>query len=497
MTTYSKAGSFGWAGGGKSGAIVDLWAANRFAGFPVQNEAPPSGSPDAGPVTTGAIFGNPGGYLITGISTLQDYYVRIQYGGQTFWGAAPASSLGGGSGGVQSVVAGTNITVDDTDPANPIVSAEGAATDMPIANPTGITTGTETPDPISGSDTATWVQFPSNASVMAWGLAGDDFPRVVMGADSTSFGALLMGDGTVDPTTGGAEIFVSNDPNRGMAAFIAGGGAENFGAVLGQTAVTGVNGGHPAGQIGGFLGDFATTNQIGGSYCPGVWRCTTQGDASTAVWSLVSVMAVVDPLSVVGGGGFIPPNAGALWQQTGGSGTLWVSTGTSVGDWAIVGVIANPVGRIYQSTPQSLTTGTKTAITGCTQDYVKGNVTTSVSGTGELIVATTGIYRVTAQVAFDLSGGVAMPTGGLRMNVFLMRNSTEARVGELDMPDSTGNPPLTGVPMVTVSDEISLTASDVLSMKASQNTGGSINTFDSFDSGVGNTTFLSASLVSQ
>lgn len=32
----------------------------------------------------------------------------------------------GGSGGVQSVVAGTNVTVDNTDPANPIVSATGS-----------------------------------------------------------------------------------------------------------------------------------------------------------------------------------------------------------------------------------------------------------------------------------------------------------------------------------------------------------------------------------
>ena len=99
MTTYSKSGSFGWAGGGKSGAIVDLWAAARVGGFPVENEAPPSGSPDAGPVTTGSIYGNPGGYLITGVPSIQDYYVRVQYGGQTFWGACPAATLGGQSGG--------------------------------------------------------------------------------------------------------------------------------------------------------------------------------------------------------------------------------------------------------------------------------------------------------------------------------------------------------------------------------------------------------------
>lgn len=95
MTTYSLAGSFGWAGGGKSGATVDIWATSRFTGFPVQNQAPPSGSADAGPVTTGDTSGNPGGYEITGITTVQDYYVRIEYGGQTYWGLRTAASLGG------------------------------------------------------------------------------------------------------------------------------------------------------------------------------------------------------------------------------------------------------------------------------------------------------------------------------------------------------------------------------------------------------------------
>lgn len=37
------------------------------------------------------------------------------------------SAVGGGGGGVQTIVAGTGITVDDTDPANPIVAATGSA----------------------------------------------------------------------------------------------------------------------------------------------------------------------------------------------------------------------------------------------------------------------------------------------------------------------------------------------------------------------------------
>ena len=92
-------GSFGWAGGGKSGATVDIWAASRFSGVPVQGQAPPSGFPDAGPVLTGDDFGNPGAFYISGIATQQDYYIRIQYGGETYWGERSAGSLIGASGG--------------------------------------------------------------------------------------------------------------------------------------------------------------------------------------------------------------------------------------------------------------------------------------------------------------------------------------------------------------------------------------------------------------
>jgi hypothetical protein len=54
-------------------------------------------------------------------------------------------SAGGGSGGVQTIVAGTNITVDDTDPENPIISASGGGGSL---SSVGITIGS------SGTDAA-------------------------------------------------------------------------------------------------------------------------------------------------------------------------------------------------------------------------------------------------------------------------------------------------------------------------------------------------------
>ena len=96
--TITKTGAFAWAGGGKNGAIVDMWAASRFATAPGLNSTTPDGNPpDAGPVTTGTSFGGPGAFRLT-VPSVQDYYVRVQYGGAVYWSTCPAGSLSGGSG---------------------------------------------------------------------------------------------------------------------------------------------------------------------------------------------------------------------------------------------------------------------------------------------------------------------------------------------------------------------------------------------------------------
>lgn len=62
--------------------------------------------------------------------------IEVSIGGTSY--KATASQIGsGGSGVVQTIVAGTNITVNSTDPANPIVSATGASALLPLNPQTG------------------------------------------------------------------------------------------------------------------------------------------------------------------------------------------------------------------------------------------------------------------------------------------------------------------------------------------------------------------------
>ena len=115
--TLSKSGYFGAGGGGKNGATVDLWAASRFSIPPNENAVVPDANPpDAGPVVTGVNFGGPGSYRIENVPSVQDYYLRVQYGGLAIWSECSAGTLAGvppedlGPGGILASVQFTNST---------------------------------------------------------------------------------------------------------------------------------------------------------------------------------------------------------------------------------------------------------------------------------------------------------------------------------------------------------------------------------------------------
>lgn len=201
----------------------------------------------------------------------------------------------------------------------------GGGTGMPIANPFGITTATRTPDPIAGTHNQLWVKFPTDASVMAWGLSGDSFPRVVFGSDPTDsgFAFFMLGDGTYNPTLNSNLILLKQDATRGNLMQISGFNS-NVGAVLG---------GYVAFDSGASItptspavrGDVFASDRVSGANGSSWWRAT-----GTNTWALQAVISTTDPITA----GAVPANPGALWHDTAGSGSLWMSTGTSAGSWA-------------------------------------------------------------------------------------------------------------------------------------------------------------------
>lgn len=83
---------------GQNGAVVTAWLASRFVGgLPVaQDTVLPTGSPDAGPVTTSVDFGGPGFWSLQ-IPTDDDYVIATSFGGSLYYSlwTAPGGSGGG------------------------------------------------------------------------------------------------------------------------------------------------------------------------------------------------------------------------------------------------------------------------------------------------------------------------------------------------------------------------------------------------------------------
>lgn len=79
---------------------------------------------------------------------------------------------------------------------------------IPAANPTGVSIQEVTPDPVSSSGKQRVVSFPADCSALAIKLDADNFPRWLICSDATD--GIYLGDGTYDPYSDGANIYVDN-----------------------------------------------------------------------------------------------------------------------------------------------------------------------------------------------------------------------------------------------------------------------------------------------
>ena len=83
-STWTIAGIALGPTGPVNGATVYAWKAQRFSTPPAQDASAPTGSADAGPVTSGITYGGPGQYQIA-CPTNEAYYIAVQYGGHVYW----------------------------------------------------------------------------------------------------------------------------------------------------------------------------------------------------------------------------------------------------------------------------------------------------------------------------------------------------------------------------------------------------------------------------
>lgn len=298
MSTYPYAGSFSIGGTGVDGADVSAYATSRFAGQPALNDPVPDGDPPDATATTGTAAGFDGAYAVP-LPDVVTYYVLVVWEGVNYW-TGPVQGAGAGG------------------------SSSGG---MPIANPTGAGTATETPDSLSGADTANWVTFPTdpgNQSVMAWGIEGNDFPNVVFDA----YGNIYFGDGTFDPILGPS---IAGPVSIGASLSIGGAPAIDTGRIFTGAICLSSGNATPDGIVTGGFGDEMIVKSNGALFdvINAVWVCI-----SGTAWKLKSITSFDTPAST----SYTPPNLGATWQDLGGGG-FYIATGTSSpSDWTQITV---------------------------------------------------------------------------------------------------------------------------------------------------------------
>lgn len=125
---------------------------------------------------------------------------------------------GSGSGIVESVVAGTNVTVDSTDPANPIVSSSGGGGGGDIGDPITDTLGADTSTLSTTPATVFSLSIPGSGLYRVDVNATVELTSLVANASPSYFGsAFYLDDGTPDfgQIVGGPTVIASSTTTDG------------------------------------------------------------------------------------------------------------------------------------------------------------------------------------------------------------------------------------------------------------------------------------------
>lgn len=125
-------------------------------------------------------------------------------------------------------------------------------------------------------------------------------------------------------------------------------------------------------------------------------------------------------------------------------------------------LLAPPRCRAYQSTLQTLTTGTAAVVTMTSEDIDTDGIHSTAVNTSRMTIVTAGRYRVIASVAF------ASNATGLRRVRILRNGSTIASTQLQAVNGST-----TSMQCV---DEVLCVATDYIEMDATQSSGGNLDT---------------------
>jgi hypothetical protein len=182
----------------------------------------------------------------------------------------------------------------------------GSGSDIPIADPSGVTVDTTTYDnPITGSGKLTTLVFPRTTAAIAFALEGDAFPRWIFSSDPVG-DDITLGDGT-HGSDDGKGAFIGSGPAQtdGTQVLNISGGGGGF--VLG---LVDANRGHvnrsnlpwqfnaqgalsfidtdpsaPSAGPGGDVGDICirTNGGVGST----IYRCTVAGTTGNTTWDAI------------------------------------------------------------------------------------------------------------------------------------------------------------------------------------------------------------------